>query len=80
MFKRLFWLTVGTMLGFGGSFWLQKRLRQKIEQYYPDRVARQVSGSVRTLGGDLAAAAKEGREAMREREEALRARLRTSGR
>jgi hypothetical protein len=76
MFKRLFWLTVGTALGFGGSVWAQRRLRQKIEQYYPERVAQQVSTSVRTLSADVLAAAKEGRAAMQERELALRARIR----
>jgi hypothetical protein len=75
MFKRLFWLTVGTGLGFGGSFWAQRRLRKKIEQYYPDQVAKQVSTSVRTLGADVLAAAKEGKAAMREREEALKTRM-----
>lgn len=75
MFKRAFWLTVGTGLGFGGSVWAQRRLRRKIEQYYPEQVAKQVSTSVRTFGADVAAAAKEGKAAMREREEALKARL-----
>lgn len=75
MFKRLFWLTVGAGVGFGGSVYAQRRLKKKIEQYYPEQMARQVSTSVRTFGADVLAAAKEGKAAMREREDALRSRL-----
>ena len=73
MFKRTIWFTVGTGVGVGGSFYAQRRLRKKIEQYYPDQVARHVSATVKSLGGDVLAAAREGRNAMKEREAALRA-------
>ena len=75
MFKRLFWLTVGTLVGFGGSVWAQRRIRRQIERYYPDKVAQQVSVGVRTFGADVKAATAAGREAMREREAALRNRF-----
>lgn len=80
MFKRLFWLTVGTMLGFGGSFWLQRRLREKIERYYPERVANQLAQGVKAIGGDIRAATQEGRAAKRDREESLRSQLRPPSR
>ena len=73
MFKRLFWLTVGTLLGLATSFWAQRRVRQVVRRYAPDHVARQVSWSVRNLARDLREAALDGRAAMREREASLRA-------
>ena len=76
MFKRLFWLTVGTIVGFGGSVWAQRRIRRQIERYYPDKVAQQVSAGVKTLGEDVKAATAAGRVAMRDREAALRAQFR----
>ncbi|MFN2506564.1 MAG: hypothetical protein ABR540_20535 [Acidimicrobiales bacterium] len=76
MFKRLFWLSVGMTLGLGGSFWVQRRLRQSIERFLPDRVAQQATESVRRLRDDLRAAALEGQAAMQEREVSLRAQLR----
>ncbi len=76
MFKRLFWLTTGFVLGVAATIWAQLRFRQQIDRYHPDRVVRQVSTSVRTLRGDVRSAAVEGRAAMREREESLRAQFR----
>jgi len=75
VFKRLFWLTVGAGVGFGGSVYAQRRIRRTIEQYFPDQVARQVSTSMRTFGADVLAAAKEGKAAMRAREGAPLVRL-----
>ena len=76
MFKRTVWFTIGTGVGLGGSFYAQRRLRQKIERYHPEQVAKQVSTTVRTFGADVAAAAREGKEAMKAREAALRAQRR----
>ncbi|MFP5318956.1 MAG: hypothetical protein ACLGI2_11775 [Acidimicrobiia bacterium] len=80
MFKRLFWLTVGTVVGFGGSVWAQRRIREKIERYYPEQVARQVGTSVRSLSSDLRSAAAGGKAAMREREDSLRDQFRPPSR
>ncbi len=73
MFKRLFWLTVGTLLGLGGSLWAQRRLRQQIERYKPEQVTQRAIATARGLLEDVRAAARQGREAQREREESLRA-------
>jgi hypothetical protein len=75
MFKRTVWFTIGTGVGLGGSVYAQRRLRRKIERYHPEQVAKHVSTSVRTFSADVLAAAKEGKAAMREREDALRSRL-----
>lgn len=64
MFKRVVWLTVGTGLGFGASFWVTRRVRR----YAPQRVV----GAARSLKTELRAALREGRVAMREREAELR--------
>jgi hypothetical protein len=75
MFKRLFWLLVGIGFGFGMSFWIMRAVRNTIDRYSPERIGSDLSGALRGLGSDLRAAVAEGREAMRERELALRADL-----
>lgn len=73
MFKRLFWLAVGLGLGFGLSFWLMRFLRETVDRYRPERISQDLAGAVSKLGDDVRAAVREGRLAMAEREEELRA-------
>ncbi|MFP5375778.1 MAG: hypothetical protein ACLGIO_03210 [Acidimicrobiia bacterium] len=75
MFRRLFWLTVGVGFGFGMSFWVSRMVRAKVARLSPDNVSAEVAGALRDLGRELRAAVAEGREAMREREADLRARI-----
>jgi len=75
MFKRLFWLVVGAGFGFGVSFWLMRFVRQTVERYTPERMSSDLAGALRAFGEDLRAAVAEGREAMREREDEIRAEL-----
>lgn len=75
MFRRLFWLLIGVGFGFGVSFWMTRFVRQTVERYSPERVSDDLAKAVRGLGADLRAAVREGREAMREREEELRQEL-----
>lgn len=72
MFKRLFWLSVGTGLGFGLSFWIMRTVRSTVERYSPERVSSDLSGALRQLGGDLRAAVADGRQAMAQREAEVR--------
>jgi hypothetical protein len=65
MFKRLFWLCTGAGFGFGSSFWVMRAVRRQVDRLRPSRV-------VARLEGDVRAAVSEGREAMHEREAALR--------
>ena len=80
MFKRLFWLVVGAGFGFGVSFWVMRFVRQTVERYSPERVSDDLASAIRAFGQDLRAAATEGRMAMREREEELRAAVETRSR
>jgi hypothetical protein len=64
VFKRAFWLTVGTGLGVGASLWVSRRVRR----YGPAGVAK----AARALQADVRAALADGRVAMREREAELR--------
>ena len=75
MFKRLFWLVVGAGFGFGVSFWLMRVVRQTVERYTPERMSSDLAGALRAFGEDLRAAVADGREAMREREDEIRAEL-----
>lgn len=72
MFKRLFWLAVGTGLGFGLSFWVARFFRSTVERYTPERVSADLASALRQLGRDITEAVAEGRAAMREREAELR--------
>lgn len=80
MFRRLFWLLVGAGFGFGVSFWLMRFVKQTVERYSPERVSDDLASAVRSFGQDLRAAVVEGRMAMREREEELRAAAETRSR
>ena len=75
MFKRLFWLTVGMVIGFGTSFWVYRTLRQTLDRYRPEQVADSVARSLQALREDVRAALAEGREAMRQAEADLRTEL-----
>lgn len=75
MFRRLFWLTVGVGFGFGMSFWVSRMVKAKVARLSPENVSAEVAGALRDLGRELRAAVAEGREAMREREADLRARI-----
>ena len=73
MFRRLFWLLVGAGFGFGVSFWLMRFVRQTVDRYSPANVSENMADALRSFGTDLRAAVAEGRIAMRETEEELRA-------
>ena len=60
---------MGVAAGFGGSYWLQRRVRQAVDRLAPDNVQ-----------ADVRAAVAEGRIAMRTKEIELRQRYRPTGR
>lgn len=65
MFKRLFWLVVGFVLGLGSSWAVMRRVRRVATRYVPAAV-------VDRWGGTVRAAVEEGRTAMRSREAELK--------
>jgi gas vesicle protein len=73
MFKRMFWLVTGAGFGFGMSLWAQRVVKRTAARYSPQRVSGDLARTVKGITGDVKAAVHEGREAMREREAALRA-------
>jgi hypothetical protein len=73
VFRRLFWLCIGAGVGFGSSVWIQRRLREAVARYAPERLSADVTASVKELGADVRLAVATGRQAMRERETELRA-------
>ena len=75
MFKRLLWLMIGVGFGFGTAFWVLRHLRATVDRYRPERVTSDLAAAITGFSADLRAAVAEGRLAMREREEALRADL-----
>lgn len=80
MLKRLFWLVVGVGFGFGMSFWVTRMVREKVARFSPEKVSAVLANAMRGLGRDLRAAVSEGREAMREREAAVRAEIESGAR
>jgi hypothetical protein len=75
VFRRLFWLVIGAGFGFGLSFWLMRFVRETVNRYSPERVSADLGDAIRSFGNDVRAAVAEGREAMHEREDELRAEL-----
>ena len=65
MLKRVRWLVTGAAVGFGGSVWLQRKVRTAAERWRPAGVA----GAAANRAKD---AVQEGRTAMRAREAELR--------
>lgn len=72
MFKRLRWLVTGAGIGLGTSLWLQRKVKRTAARYSPQRFSGELTRTVKGISGDVRAAVTEGREAMREREAALR--------
>lgn len=80
MFKRLLWLVIGASFGFGVSFWAVKKVRETMGRYTPEQVSANLSNALGQFGSDLRAAVAEGRQAMREREQELKAEFGDGGR
>src|SRR5689334_19933961 len=77
MFKRATWLGVGFTLGVGTTVVAARKARQQLDRYKPpalvDRVATTITTKTTTIKDHVVVALNDGRNAAREREEALRA-------
>ncbi|MHB8466375.1 MAG: hypothetical protein ACYDH6_17045 [Acidimicrobiales bacterium] len=80
MFKRLLWLVIGAAFGFGVSFWVVRTVKETVARYTPEQVSNNLADALRQVGSDVRAAVAEGRVAMREREQQLRAEFGEGGR
>lgn len=65
MLKRARWLVTGAAVGFGGSLWMQRKLKGAANRYRPVGLAGAAAARARD-------ALEEGRTAMREREAELK--------
>lgn len=75
MFKRITWLGTGMAIGAGGAFWAKRKVENTVERYLPDQVADRAATQARVVGRTVRAAATEGRDAMRQREQELRSQV-----
>lgn len=75
MIKRLVWFATGLATGAGAVVVLGKRLRRRVAALTPVRVAERGAQRLRSVATNAREAAKEGVDAMRQREQELRSRL-----
>jgi hypothetical protein len=71
--KRLTWFVAGAAAGAAGGQYASRKARRAAAQLRPRTVARTVALKVQVRAQDVAAAVKEGRDAMRAKEAELRA-------
>lgn len=72
--KRITWFVTGAAAGAAGANYATRKVKQTAKQLAPANVARSAANSVRQGGRHLVDAVKEGRSAMRAREDELKAR------
>lgn len=75
MFKRIIWMGTGMAVGAGSAFWAKRKVERTVERYLPEQVADRAAATARDLGRTVRAAATEGREEMRRREDELKAQV-----
>jgi hypothetical protein len=72
--KRLTWFVTGVAAGAAGTNYATRKVKQTAAQLAPANVAKGAARSARRSGHRIVAAVKEGRSAMRAREDELKAR------
>ena len=73
MITRATWFVAGAAAGAVGATYTRRKVKAMAEQMTPANVAKNVAGRARIRGQELVEAVKEGRVAMRAREDQLRA-------
>jgi len=71
--KRVRWMGAGLAVGVGGSLWAERKVKSVLARYAPAALGGSAVDRVKVLPGEIRAALREGRTAMREREAELRA-------
>lgn len=72
--KRVTWFVTGAIAGAGGANYAARKVKRRAEQLRPVNVARSAADRARQEGRRVADAVREGRAAMRDREDELKAR------
>lgn len=71
--RRIFWLAVGLGAGAAGAIMTMRFARRQASKVAPANLAREARGGLMDLAKLVAESIGEGREAMRDKEEELRA-------
>ena len=74
MMKRVTWFVGGAVAGATGANYAKKKVVQKASQVSPASVARSAAARARNTAGSVVDAIREGREAMNQHEDELKAR------
>jgi Sec-independent protein translocase protein TatA len=72
MIKRATWFAAGVAAGAAGTSYASRKIKTKAAQLTPAKVVKRTAARVRGRGRDLAEAVREGRNAMRAKEDELR--------
>lgn len=72
--KRVTWFVTGVAAGAAGTGYAKRKVKQTAQQLAPANVARSAADKVRGSGRHVVDAVREGRAAMRAREDELKAR------
>ena len=72
--RRLFWLGIGTVAGAAGTVWTERKVKERLDALAPDHAVRVAAEKAKGAGRTVVDAVTEGRSAMVEREQELRAR------
>lgn len=74
MIKRFMWFVSGVVAGVGGVVFTGRRVKRKVVSFAPVKVVGRATEATRSRLGRIGDAYREGRDAMREREDELKAR------
>ena len=72
--RRLFWLGIGTVAGAAGTVWTERKVKERLDALSPDHAVKVAAEKAKGAGRTVVEAVTEGRSAMVEREQELRAR------
>lgn len=72
--RRVTWFVTGAAAGAAGARYATRKVKQTAERFTPTNVARSAAGGARAAGHRVVDAVREGRAAMHEREDELKAR------
>ena len=75
MLKRVSWFVGGAVAGVAGAGYAKRKVKETASQLAPSNIAKSAVAKVRERGHDVAEAIRDGREAKREKESELRAKL-----